>query len=74
MCAKSTAHDRFSYWVKEGAFRKLWQAGLEHFDELQGVDWSWLSMDGALSKAPLGGKRQGEILATAAKTGSSGVC
>ena len=31
------------------------QVGLERYDELQGLDWSWLSLDGALTKAPLGG-------------------
>jgi putative transposase len=59
LCAKSTAHDRFSYWVEEGVFLALWQAGLERFDELKGIDWSWLSMDGAMTKAPLGGKKTG---------------
>jgi transposase len=59
LCAKSTAHDRFTYWVEEGVFLKLWQAGLERFDELKGIDWSWLSMDGAMTKAPLGGEKDG---------------
>lgn len=57
LCAKSTAYDRFRQWVDAGVFLKLWQAGLEQFDELKGLDWDWLSMDGALSKAPLGGKK-----------------
>jgi len=57
LCAKSTAHDRFQEWIKAGVFLKLWQAGIERFDELQGIDWSWLSMDGALNKAPLGGEK-----------------
>lgn len=59
LCAKSTAHDRFSAWVEEGIFLRLWQAGVGQFDELQGIDWSWLSMDGAMTKAPLGGERTG---------------
>jgi putative transposase len=59
LCAKSTAHDRFSEWVEAGVFLKLWQAGVEQFDELKGVDWSWLSMDGAMTKAPLGGEKDG---------------
>jgi transposase len=57
LCAKSTAYDRFRSWVEAGVFVKLWQAGLQHFDELKGLDWSWLSMDGALNKAPLGGEK-----------------
>jgi putative transposase len=59
LCAKSTAHDRFQAWVEASVFLQLWQAGVEQFDELQGLDWSWLSMDGALSKAPLGGEKNG---------------
>lgn len=57
LCAKSTAHDRFSEWVEHGVFLKLWQAGVQQFDELQGIDWDWLSMDGAQTKAPLGGEK-----------------
>ena len=38
LCAKSTAHDRFQEWVNAGVFLSLWQAGVEHFDELQGID------------------------------------
>lgn len=55
--AKSTAHDRFQEWIEAGVFLKLWQAGVERFDELQGIDWSWWSMDGAMNKAPLGGEK-----------------
>jgi len=57
LCAKSTAHDRFQEWVEAGVFLQLWQAGVEQFDELQGIDWAWLSMDGAMTKAPLGGEK-----------------
>ncbi len=57
LCPHSTAHDRFQQWVKAGVFTKLWKAGVEQFDELQGLDWAWLSMDGAMTKALLGGKK-----------------
>src|SRR5437899_11777823 len=57
LCPHSTAHDRFQAWVQAGVFLKLWQAGVEEFDELKGVDWRWLSMDGAMTKAPLGGEK-----------------
>ena len=57
LCPHSTAHDRFQYWVEAGVFWKLWQTGVEQFDELQGLDWNWLSMDGAMTKAPLGGEK-----------------
>jgi transposase len=58
ICPHSTAHDRFLEWVKAGVFEKLWRAGVNQFDELQGIDWEWLSMDGAMGKAPLGGKKK----------------
>lgn len=57
LCSHSTAHDRFQEWVEAGVFLKLWQAGVEQFDELCGIDWEWLSMDGAMTKAPLGGEK-----------------
>jgi putative transposase len=57
LCAKSTAHDRFQAWVEADVFLKLWKAGVEQFDELQGIAWDWLSMDGAMTKAPLGGEK-----------------
>jgi putative transposase len=55
LVAHSTAHDRFQEWVAAGVFLRLWQNGVECFDELKGIDWDWLSMDGAMTKAPLGG-------------------
>ena len=57
LCRRSTAHDRFQEWVEAGVFLKLWQAGVEKFDELKGIDWGWLSMDGAMTKAPCGGEK-----------------
>jgi len=59
VCPKSTAHDRFQEWVEAGVFLRLWQAGVERFDDLRGLDWAWLSMDGAMTKAPLGGGKDG---------------
>jgi putative transposase len=57
LCAHSTAHDRFQVWVEAGVLLKLWQAGVQQFDELCGIEWDWLAMDGALTKAPLGGEK-----------------
>ena len=57
LCARSTAHDRYQEWVEAGVFLRLWQAGGGQFDELKGIDWNWLSMDGAMTKAPLGGEK-----------------
>jgi putative transposase len=33
LCRHSTAHDRFQQWVQAGVFLRLWQAGVEQFDE-----------------------------------------
>ena len=32
---------------------------MERFDEICGIDWGWLSMDGAMTKAPLGDEDTG---------------
>ena len=57
LCAKSTAYDRCQEWGEADVFVQRWKAGVEQCDELQGLDWHWLSMDGAMTKAPLGGKK-----------------
>jgi len=44
-----------------GVFLKLWQAGPEQFEELQGIDWDWYASKRARTKLPWGG----EILAKA---------
>ena len=58
LCASSTAHDRFHLWVKQGVFQRFWEEGLLEYDETKGIDWSWLSMDGTMTKAPLGGEKK----------------
>lgn len=55
ICSSSTAHARFQKWTKAGVFQKMWKRGLTHYDELMGIEWRWQSMDGAMTKAPLGG-------------------
>jgi transposase len=57
ICPSSTAHDRFQEWVKAGVFYQLWKAGLLEYDQHKGLDWAWQSMDGAMTKAPLGGEK-----------------
>jgi transposase len=69
LCAKSTAHDRFQEWADAGVFLALWRAGVEQFDDLCGIDWSFLSMDGAMTKAPLGGDKTGPNPTDRAKAG-----
>lgn len=57
--ASSTVHDRFQLWVKQGVFERMWELGLEQYAEEIGIDWEWMAMDGAMVKAPLGGKSNG---------------
>ena len=57
ICSSSTAHKRFQEWVKAGVFHTFWTQGLHAYDECRGIDWEWLSMDGAMTKAPLGGEK-----------------
>ena len=52
--ASSTVHDRFQEWEAKGFFKALWQAGLQEYDELEGIEWQWQSVDGAMTKAPFG--------------------
>jgi transposase len=57
ICPGSTAHDRFQEWVQAGIFEKLFHRTVKRYDELSGIDWSFLSLDGAMTKAPLGGEK-----------------
>ena len=59
-CPGSTAHDRFQEWVQAGFFFDLWKAGLLEYDWFRGIDWDWLSADGCMTKAPLGGEKDGQ--------------
>jgi len=51
--SSSAIHRYFQFWCKEGFFEAIWLAGLEKYDEIQGIDWTWLSGDGCMTKAPL---------------------
>jgi len=55
ICSGSTAHARFQEWERAGVFLRFWENGLLEYDDLHGLDWKWQSMDGAMTKAPLGG-------------------
>lgn len=57
--AASTVHLRFQQWQAAGVFERLWQQGLVEYDTRIGLDWAWQAMDGAMTKAPLGGKGNG---------------
>jgi putative transposase len=57
ICSSSSAHRRFQEWEQKGVFKKIWKQLLRRYDELEGIDWSFCSTDGAMTKAPLGGKK-----------------
>jgi transposase len=59
-CPGSTAPDRFQQWARAGVFLALWKTGLLEYDWLKGIDWEWLSLDGCMTKAPLGGGKDRE--------------
>jgi transposase len=60
ICSSSSAHRRFQEWVEADVFVALGEQGLKEYDALQGLDWEWLAMDGAMTKAPLGGEKGGQ--------------
>ncbi len=55
--APSTVHERFQRWAEAGVFERLWRAGLLEYDARVGIDWEWQALDGAMTKAPLGGEK-----------------
>jgi transposase len=59
ICSSSSAHRRFQEWVEAGVFEEFWMHGLLSAAALREIDWSWLSLDGAMTKAPLGGEKNG---------------
>ena len=60
ICSSSSAHRRLQEWVEADVFVALWEQGLVDYDALQGIDWEWLALDGAMTKAPLGGEKGGQ--------------
>jgi putative transposase len=55
--ASSTVHDRFQEWMAAGVFQRLWRASVLEYDQLKGLDLEWQAIDGAMTKAPLGGEK-----------------
>jgi transposase len=53
----STLHNYFQAWTNQGVFFRLWKEALWEYDALEGIDWGWQSLDGAMTKAPLGGEK-----------------
>jgi transposase len=70
----STVYYYFTQWVKAGVFALLWAEALTVYDELKGLEWTWQSVDGAMTKAPLGARPRAPIPRTVASAGASAVC
>ena len=56
----SSLHRYFQMLVKKKVFAHLWAMALLEYDDLVGLEWKWQAMDGAMTKAPLGGEKNRE--------------
>jgi putative transposase len=70
LAAGSTAHQYFQEWLEAGVFGLLWQEALADYDNLVGFDLRWQCVDGAMTKAPLGGQETGKNPKDRAKRGT----
>jgi putative transposase len=66
----STVYCYFSKWCELGIFKKMWEAALEIYDDSEGLDWEWQSVDGAMTKSPPGGEGTGPNPTDRAKQGT----
>jgi len=66
----STVHGRFRQWVKAGVFAQAWKVLLAYYDQEVGIAWQWQALDGAITKAPLGGEATGPSPVDRAKSGT----
>ena len=55
----SSVHAYFRKWAEAGFFLRLWKKGLAEYDEMEGIAWSWQSIDGSQGKAPLAAEAVG---------------
>ena len=49
---------RFWRLSRAGVFEAFWREGLLAYDRLAGIDWTWMALDAAMGKAPLGGGKR----------------
>lgn len=68
ICSSGYAHRRFQEWRDAGVFERFWQNGLLACEQLGGIDWSWLSIDGGMTKSPVAGSKK---QATTPQTGEN---
>ena len=70
----SSIHRYFQEWREAGFFEKIWAAGLERYDELEGIGWEWQSVDGSMIKAPLAQESVGRNPTDRGKNGNKTQC
>ena len=58
ICSSGSAHRRFQEWRVAGVFERFRQNGLLVSEELNAIDWSWLSVDGCMTKSPPAGSKK----------------
>lgn len=58
ICSSSSAHRWFQEWTRAGVFLRLRKMGLIEYDRRKGIGWRWQSLDGTMTKAPLGGEKK----------------
>jgi putative transposase len=70
----STVYDYFAQWVKAGILARRWVEALAIYDDLKGLEWTWQRVDGAMTKAPLGGKPRAPIPRTVVSKAPNAAC
>ena len=51
---RSTVHDRFKVWSRQGQLQRSWAVLLQEYGDVVGIEWEWQLADGCIVKAPLG--------------------
>jgi putative transposase len=69
--AKSTVHEWFQRWNKDGVMEAILAMLIAECDEAGGVGWDWQSADGAMAKARFGGIKSARIPRIERKTAPS---
>lgn len=59
ICSYESAYRRFREWIEAGVFAAFWTPGLFECEQLRRINWDWLPLDRTMTKAPLGGEKNG---------------
>jgi len=66
----STVYYYFRQWDEAGVFEAVWATALAVYDGEVGLAWTWQSIDGGMTKAPLGGETTGPNPTDRSKSGT----